>query len=247
MDTVTVIIPYFKKKKFIKSTLKSVLNQSYNKIDIIIIYDDEDKSDLEYLRSLKKLDKRIDIIVNKKNLGVSKSRNLAINKSKGKYIGFIDSDDLWKKKKIEYQLKFMKQNKFLICHTDYEIINKKNKKLTIRKARNFYNVDQLLKSCDIGLSSVLLKKSILKSKNVFPNLKTKEDFVLWLKLLKKGYQIGSLNKNLMSWRKLHNSLSSSILQKLFDGFKVYNTYMKFNVIKSFYFLICLSLNFLKKQ
>ena len=99
MDTVTVIIPYFKKKKFIKSTLKSVLNQSYNKIDIIIIYDDEDKSDLEYLRSLKKIDKRIDIIVNKKNLGVSKSRNLAINKSKGKYIGFIDSDDLWKKKK----------------------------------------------------------------------------------------------------------------------------------------------------
>ena len=82
---------------------------------------------------------------------------------------------------------------------------------------------------------------------MFPNLKTKEDFVLWLKLLKKGYQIGSLNKNLMSWRKLHNSLSSSILQKLFDGFKVYNTYMKFNVIKSFYFLICLSLNFLNKQ
>ena len=99
MDTVTVIIPYFKKKKFIKSTLKSVLGQSYKKLEIIIIYDDEDKTDLTYLTSLKKLDKRIDIIVNKKNLGVSKSRNLGINKSSGKYIGFIDSDDLWKKKK----------------------------------------------------------------------------------------------------------------------------------------------------
>ena len=246
MDTVTVIIPYFKKKKFIKSTLKSVLGQSYKKLEIIIIYDDEDKTDLTYLTSLKKLDKRIDIIVNKKNLGVSKSRNLGINKSSGKYIGFIDSDDLWKKKKIEYQLKFMKENKYLISHTDYEIINNENKKLGMRKARNFNNIDQLLKSCDIGLSSVVLKKEILNKGCLFENLKTKEDFVLWLKILKKNIKIGGLQKNLMYWRKLDNSLSSSVVQKIKDGFYVYNKFMKFNFLKSLFFLFLLSFNSLFK-
>ena len=246
MDTVTVIIPYFRKKKFIKSTLKSVLGQTYKKLEIIIIYDDEDKTDLIYLTSLKKLDKRIDIIVNKKNLGVSKSRNLGINKSRGKYIGFIDGDDLWKKKKIEYQLKFMKENKYLISHTDYEIINKKNKRLGMRKARNFNNIDQLLKSCDIGLSSVVLKKEILTKGCLFENLKTKEDFVLWLKILKKNIKIGGLQKNLMYWRKLDNSLSSSVIQKIKDGFYVYNKFMKFNFFKSLFFLFLLSFNSLFK-
>ena len=150
------------------------------------------------------------------------------------------------KKKIEYQLKFMKENKYLISHTDYEIINNENKKLGMRKARNFNNIDQLLKSCDIGLSSVVLKKEILNKGCLFENLKTKEDFVLWLKILKKNIKIGGLQKNLMYWRKLDNSLSSSVVQKIKDGFYVYNKFMKFNFLKSLFFLFLLSFNSLFK-
>ena len=92
----------------------------------------------------------------------------------------------------------------------------------------------MAKSCDIGLSTVLLKREILGS-NKFPNLKTKEDFVLWLKYLKKSYKIFGINTDLTSWRKLDNSLSSSTLQKLSDGFSVYHNYMKFSFIKSVYY------------
>lgn len=105
----------------------------------------------------------------------------------------------------------------------------------------------MLKSCDIGLSSVVLKKKILNKNCLFPNLKTKEDFVLWLKILKRDIEIGSLNKNLLYWRKLDNSLSSSFFQKIFDGYKVYNLYMNFNWIKSLYLLTCLCVNYLKKK
>ena len=103
----------------------------------------------------------------------------------------------------------------------------------------------LFKSCDIGLSTVMIKKTHLL-KNKFPSLKTKEDFVLWLKLLSKNVKIYGIDKNLVLWSKIENSLSSSSIQKLLDGFKVYNCYMKFNFLKSFYYLVLLSFNYLKK-
>ena len=81
---------------------------------------------------------------------------------------------------------------------------------------------------------------------MFANLKTKEDFVLWLKILEKNIKIGSLQKNLVYWRKLDNSLSSSVIQKIKDGYYVYNKFMKFNLFKSLFFLFLLSINSLLK-
>ena len=78
-------------------------------------------------------------------------------------------------------------------------------------------------------------------------MKTKEDFVLWLEILKKGIKIYSIDKSLLLWRKTEGSLSSSTFQKLLDGFRVYNNYMKFNIFFSLYYLLCLSLNYLKKK
>ena len=109
MDLVSAIIPYFKKKSFIDQSISSVLNQSYSNIEIIIVYDDEEKSDLEYLRKIYNSNKKIKIIVNEKNLGAGFSRNRGIREAKGKYVCFIDSDDIWKKEKIENQLNYMKK------------------------------------------------------------------------------------------------------------------------------------------
>ena len=76
---------------------------------------------------------------------------------------------------------------------------------------------------------------------------TKEDFVLWLKLLKNNYKIYALDEVLTFWTKSNSSLSSSTFQKIKDGFKVYYEYMNFNYIKSIYYLLCLSINFLLKN
>ena len=247
MDLVSVIIPYFKKKNFVDQSISSVLNQSYSNIEIIIVYDDEDKSDLEYLRKIYNSNKKIKIIVNKKNIGAGFSRNRGIHESKGKYVCFIDSDDIWKKEKIENQINHMRKNNYKISHTSYEIINDKNEIIGSRKAKDFYNIKDILTSCDIGLSSVILEKDLITDQIQFSNLKTKEDFVLWLKILKSKVIIGGLDENLLLWRKTKNSLSSSTIQKLFDGFRVYKIYMGFNLIFSLYYLFCLSLNFIKKR
>ena len=140
----------------------------------------------------------------------------------------------------------MKQNNFQISHTSYKIINENGQTLGLRKSKNFNNYKDILTSCDIGLSSVLIQKNLITDEIKFANLKTKEDFVLWLKLLKSGFEIGSLEEILMTWRKTEGSLSSSIIQKLKDGYKVYNYHMNYNFIKSIYLLINLSINYLKK-
>ena len=246
MDLVSVILPYFKKKKFIEDSVNSVLKQTYKNLEIIIIYDDTDLQDLNIIKKLKSYDKRINYILNTTNVGAGESRNIGIRYAKGKYISFLDADDVWNKNKIETQINFMKKNDLKITHTTYEIIDKEEKIIGLRRARNFNNVDELLKSCDIGLSTVTLKKEILSIECSFPSLKTKEDFVLWLKILQKQIKIISIDESLVYWRKLDTSLSSSTIQKLKDGYKVYNRFMKFNLFKSAYYVLCLCINFLKK-
>ena len=247
MSKVTVIIPYYKKKKYIKSTLRSALNQTYKNIEVILIFNEGNSDNLEFIKQTVKIDKRIRLIINRRNLGAGLSRNVGIKKSKGRYIAFLDSDDLWNKNKILLQLNYMITNNYRITHTSYNIIDGNGTKIGKRKARNFFKLKDLIPSCDIGLSTVMIKKELLGNQLLFPDLKTKEDFVLWLKLLINGNKIFAIKKSLSKWRETDNALSKSIIQKLKDGFTVYHKYMKFNLLKSFLYLILLSTNFLKKK
>ena len=246
MDLVSVIIPYYKKKKYIGQAVNSVINQKYRNFELIIIYDDENKEDLGFLKKITKKDKRIKLYINRKNLGAGRSRNKGIKLSNGKLIAFLDSDDLWAKNKLQNQIFFMKKNLINISHTSYHIINSKNKIIGCRKAKDMSH-ELLLKSCDIGLSTVILDKKLITNKKKVPNIKTKEDYVLWRKITLNNNKIFSLNKNLTKWRKLENSLSSSKLQKFYDGYQVYRKYLNYGSVKSFVYLFILSLNYLLKK
>ena len=235
IDKVSIILPYFKKKKFFKKCLNSVMRQKYSNKEIIIIFDDDDLQELSYIKNVISKHKNIKLINNRKNLGVAKSRNIGIAFSRGKYIAFLDCDDFWVKNKLRLQIEFMKNKNINFSHTDYQIIDKDDNPLgkMIIKKNLFYN--DLLRSCDIGLSTVIVKKKILP-KNPFPLLKTKEDYVLWLKLAKNNQIIG-LDKTLTKWRKLDDSLSSDVIQKIKDAFKVYFIFEKKNFFYSCFFTL----------
>ena len=245
MSLISVIIPYYQKKKYITSSINSVLKQSYKNLELIIIYDDTNHEDLIILNNLKKKDKRIKIFINKKNMGAGPSRNKGIKLSRGKFIAFLDSDDLWSRNKLKKQIFFMKQHKIKISHTSYYIINYKNKVIGQRKAKDLSH-KQLLKSCDIGLSTIILDKKLIKNNIKFASIKTKEDYVLWLQITLNEKKIYALFNNLTKWRKLDNSLSSSTFQKIKDGYLVYRKYMKFSQVKSIFYLGLLSINFILK-
>lgn len=244
---VSIIMPYFRKKKYVIYSVLSVLNQTLKNFELIIIYDNETSDELNFISKIKKLDKRIKIIINKKNLGAGESRNVGIKNSRGKFICFLDADDIWKKNKLLFQINLMIKKKSHISHTTYEIRNSKNNITGIRKAKNFSNYEELLPSCDIGLSTVVAEKKIFNKDIRFSKQKTKEDFVLWLKILKKNIKIIGINKNLASWHLTENSLSSSTIQKIKDAFLVYFQHMNFNLIKSIYYTLLLSFNFMKKK
>ena len=245
-DLISVIIPFYKKRKYFFKTINSLKKQSYKNYEAIVVYDDEDKSDLKFVKDKLKIIKKSKVIVNNKNLGAGLSRNNGIKKANGTFIAFLDADDVWNKDKLKLQLKFIKKHKIEFSFSSYQIIDTKEKIIKKIIARRNINYKNLLYSCDIGLSSVMISKRLLK-KDKFSNLKTKEDYLLWLKLSKKGIRMMGINSVLYSWRKTENSLSSSVIQKLRDAFTLYNKYLKLNFLNSIFFTIMLSINFILKR
>ena len=244
---VSIIIAYYKKKLFFEKTINSILNQTYYNFEVIVVFDDTDKSELNFVKkTLSKLH-RYKIIINKRNIGVGLSRNKGIRFAKGQYLAFCDADDLWHKKKLEIQINFMIQKRINFCHTSYKIINSFGKTLGFYKISKKLNYQDLLKSCDIATSSVMINKNLLKNKILFSDFTTKEDYYLWLKIVKKENELYGINNNLLSWRSLNNSLSDSFFQKLFDAFKIYRYGEKYNIITSICYVIRLSLFALTKK
>ena len=242
---ISIIITYFNKRRFIKKTLNSIFSQSYKNYELIFVYDDSNYEDLKYLKPYLKVFKNKKIIINKKNLGVARSRNKALAKCKGNYIAFIDSDDIWKKTKLIKQLKFMKKKSSNFSFTSYNVINEQNKFIKKRIVTMDPTYEKLQKKNIIGLSTVMFSRKIIKDIN-FPNLKTQEDFALWLCLIKKGHKLSHINDLLSSWRKSNDSLSSNNLQKIIDAFKLYYIHQNKNLLLSIYSVIVLGYNKLFK-
>ncbi len=243
---VSIIITYYKKKDYIFKTINSIINQTYNNFELIFVYDDNNEKDLKYIKKIIKKIKNKKLIINKKNIGVAKSRNKALKFCKGSYIAFIDSDDIWKKIKLEFQIKYMINNKIDFSCTSFDVINDEDKILRSRKVSKQIKYNELIKSNIIGLSTVIISKKI-HSKIKFPNLNTQEDFALWLKLLRQGVKLFSINKNLSSWRKTKNSLSSDTFQKLKDAFKLFYLYENKNFLLSIFSVLIISYNKILKN
>jgi len=242
---VSIILPFYKNVSLLNSAIDSILKQSFRNYEIIIINDNPKKKLSLFLKEIKNK-KKIRIIYNKKNMGAGLSRNRGIEVSKGKYIAFIDSDDMWSKHKLFKQINFMEKNKYMASHTSYDKVDLNGNYVSTRFAYNL-NYSALLNSCDIGLSTVILNKKLFNNKTLFPAVKTKEDYILWLKIAKSGIVFFGLRSRLTKWRNTPNSLSKSILQKLKDSFKVYYKYEKLGLIKTLYRVFILSLNFLIKN
>ena len=136
--------------------------------------------------------------------------------------------------------------KYLFTHTSYLIVDENEKKLGKLEAKKSLNYNDLLKSCDIGLSTVIFHRKLLKISD-FPVIKTKEDYALWLSFARNNINITGINKYYSSWRKNKDSLSSSIILKFVNGFKVYYKYERKNFVLSLILTIRLAIYYVKKK
>ena len=118
-DLVSIIMPSYNAEKYIKSAIHSILRQTYASWELIIVDDCSRDNTVDIIRNFD--DSRIRLFKNKKNSGAAISRNKALREAKGKYIAFLDSDDIWAPTKLEEQLAFMKKKGYAFTYTDYRI------------------------------------------------------------------------------------------------------------------------------
>lgn len=238
---VSIVLPNYNSFKFINSTIKSIIKQSYTNWKLIIIDDCSDKKTRDLLVKITK-NKKIKIFWLKKNRGAGYCRNLAVKKSHSKYIAFIDSDDIWKKNKLKNQINFMEKNNLDFTYTSYEIFGEKKKSVFPPEKLNY---KQFLGNTSIATSTMILKYNIIKNAK-FTNTEICEDYFFKCKILKNINYAYCLNKILTKYRIRRNSLQSNNLKNLYWIWNINKNFNKLNVFQNLISLFSISLNSFKR-
>ena len=208
MAEVSIILPVYNSEKYIKNTINSVLNQTYKDWELIIIDDASTDNSLKIINEFKIDSFRI--IKNEMNLGAALSRNKGIKKANGRYIAFIDSDDLWNEDKLEKQIGFMKEQDLAISFSSYYRINESGNIIGKVEAPVSVNFEYILKNVVMQVSTVIIDTyKIKKDLILMPNLKTCEDVAMYLNILKTGINALGYQECLTKYMVRKKSLSSN--------------------------------------
>jgi glycosyltransferase involved in cell wall biosynthesis len=236
-NLISIITPSYKSEKFITETIESVLTQYYHNWEMIIVDDFSSDNSNIIIEKYCKQDHRIRLIKLEKNSGPAVARNKAIKEAKGRYIAFLDADDLWYPQKLEKQIQFMSDNNYELTYTNYETMNEDGKNLNnIIKSPSKLNYKQLLKANKIGCLSAIYDTHKI-GKVYMPLIKKRQDFGLWLKILKKVDFAYNVNEVLGTYRIMSNSVSSNKIDLLKYNYSLFRNYEKFSRIKSLYYLV----------
>lgn len=216
---VSVIIPVYNSSKFIKKTVKSVLNQTYSNFEILIIDDCSIDSTRNICKELQILSDKIFYYRLKKNSGAAVARNIGIKKANGRYIAFLDSDDEWTKDKLRKQINFMNQNHVAFCFSAYDMVNKNGIKIKNKiRIKKVVSYNDLLTKTIIATPTVVLDTYII-GKIEMPLRRTGQDYAYWLLLLKKTKAYG-IDEALVHVCKRNSSLSKNKFQNIKDIWEV---------------------------
>jgi len=241
---ISIILPNFNSSKTITATINSITQQTYRNWELIIVDDCSDKKTKKILSKYKKI-KQIKILYLKRNKGAAYCRNLAIKKSKSHYIAFIDSDDLWKKNKLSFQINYMKKNNYFFTYTNYttfRINNSVKKNILVPDKFNFYT---FVKNTSIATSTMIVKRSVA-NKIKFSNTKICEDYYYKCQLLKKIGNAYLYPSCLTEYQIRKGSQQSSRIKNLYWIWKINKNLNNFDILKNLISIFFISFNSLKK-
>jgi glycosyltransferase involved in cell wall biosynthesis len=237
-NLVSVITACYNSERHISETINSVINQTYQNWELLLVDDCSIDNTIALIEELQKTDKRIKLVQLKENSGAAVTRNTAIKEAKGTFIAFLDSDDKWLPKKLEMQLEFMISNNYNLTHTAYELIdnlgNILNKTITPAKILSY---NDMLYSNKIGCLTAMYNQSEL-GKIHMPLLRKRQDYGLWLKILKTGEKAYGLPEVLSLYRNTENSISNNKLDLIKWNWKLFREAENLSIAKSIYYLSC---------
>ena len=229
---VSVIMPTYNCAKFIGETLDSIIAQTYENWEVVIVDDCSRDNTKEIVEAYIAIDKRIKYHCLETNSGAAVARTVAMAMAEGEYMAFCDSDDLWVADKLERQLAFMNDNGYAFSCTAYEQIDEEsNSKNRIIKTVTKTDYNRLLLDCPVGNSSVMYSVKKMGKFEV-PNIRKRNDDALWLQMLKKDKYIWGMPDVLMRYRIRSNSISANKLSVVKYHWILYREIEHLNVFRS---------------
>ena len=232
MDRVSVVIPSYNAASYIMKAIESVLNQTYDNLEVIVADDASTDSTCSVIKKIK--DPRVKLIERTENGGAAIARNTAIRAATGRYIAFLDADDYWTSDKLSVQIKQMQEKAASFSCTDY-IVRAKNRGMLLAMPEEI-DYRSLLKGNVINTSTVVYDSDRL-GKHYMPALPMAEDFATWLNMLRQCTTALIIRQPLAYRTRRKDSLSSRLLPMKYFTYKVYRETQGLSVITSLYYLL----------
>lgn len=238
-DKVTVVTPTWNSAKYIRETIKSVQNQTYTNWEMVIVDDCSTDNTVNIIKEIAKTDSRIHLIEQKQNQGAAVARNVAVQNGTGRYVAYLDSDDLWKPEKLEKQVRFMQDKDCVFSCTSYEVIDYSGKTLNkfiymLEKVDyKGFLTNNLLQTVGIMIDTNKVDKTLL----LMPNIRRRQDAATWMQILKSGFDCYGMQEVLAEYRRTPQSLSSNKFKAVIGTWKLYRKIEKLPFIFSCYCFI----------
>lgn len=233
---VSVIMPAYNCEDFIGDSMQSVLDQTYNNVELLVVDDQSTDNTADRIETIAEQDERVKFIQLSTNSGAAVARNTAIEQASGKYLAFLDSDDVWERDKLEKQLNFMEKNEYTFTCTPYDKIDEHGNRMgSIVNPKKTMDYDGVLKDCP-GNSTIVYNAEKL-GKFYSPNIKRRNDFVMWLQVIKKAGTVYGMDEVLTHYRVREGSLSVDKKKLLKYQWQVYRDIEKLPLLKSTYLMV----------
>lgn len=243
MPVISIVTPSYNSSLFISNTIESVLSQTITDWEMIIVDDFSNDDSAEIVQSFVEKDHRIKLIKLNRNLGVAEARNVAINEASGRYIAFLDSDDIWLPNKLELQMGKFEEGAKLVFSSYYRMFSDGTKRL-VKIPKHITYEKLLLGNCIGNLTASYDAEALGK---FYQKTIGHEDYLMWLEVVKNaGFGVG-IQEPLACYRVGKGTLSSNKLKSAIWTWKIYRNNLNMGLLKStscFFMYMC---NSLKKR
>ena len=229
---VSVIMPAYNCERYIEIAIRSVMQQTHQRWELLIIDDGSSDSTCKIAQRMAGQDTRIRWIKNPENMGVAKTRNRGLDLAEGDYVAFLDSDDCWHPDKLSVQLQNMRQKGADLSCTSYAIVNEDGEPTKAAYiVPESIDFEDLLKENVIGCSTVLLSGEVAKKYRFVTDF-YHEDYCLWLDIVRDGYTAVGCREVLADWRFIANSRSFNKRKSAMNRWRIYREYLHLSLPKS---------------
>lgn len=241
-DLVSIIMPSYNSAKFIAQSIESVIRQTEPNWELLITDDCSQDETAAVVARYAASDPRIRFSALERNAGPAEARNHSLNRARGRYIAFLDSDDLWYERKLEKQLAFMRQNGYAFTATDYDTIREDGSPLN-RVVRMPAAIDyrHYLRNTIIGCLTVLIDRKQVGAFTM-PSIRSSQDMALWLAIMRRGFVAHGLNETLSTYRLVANSNTAKKWKAARHVWHVYRRCEHLSLVRSAYCFVGYAIN-----